>query len=350
MKFVVGTIRLIIALGTLVLSGVAVLALLGFAVPEFDLFNHFQFLIFMGAVIAVIVVLLSFGKSRWKGWMIGAAAVGLLASAITFVPEFAFGLMPRDPLPTDERPVLKLMQHNLFGLNYDMARVNAVIDAEDPDIITLQEYFGEQSGALDPLLKQKYPYSAQCRGGKRANIAIYSKLPFEEAEPDGACPNDAYGTQRTARILATFTQPDGTRFSVLTTHLDWPVPVSRQLAEFEELTEAVKAAKGPLIVVGDFNSTPWSYALRDFAMRTMLDRQTRNIVTFPLRFTVPRRLDADGLMDTLPVLPLDHVLTRGGIAVHELHAGAETGSDHIPVIFTFSVLPERLRPDCCKAE
>ena len=46
MTFVVGTIRFIIALGTLVLSGVAVLALLGFAVPEFDLFNHFQFLIF----------------------------------------------------------------------------------------------------------------------------------------------------------------------------------------------------------------------------------------------------------------------------------------------------------------
>src|SRR5690606_37006706 len=102
---------------------------------------------------------------------------------------------------------------------------------------------------------------------------------FEEAQGDGACPNDAYGKQRTARILATFAL-EGARFSVMTTHLDWPVPVARQLMEFEELTTAVNATKGPLLVVGDFNSTPWSYALRDFGMRAMLDRHTRNIVTF----------------------------------------------------------------------
>lgn len=345
MRFLVGTIRFFIALGTSLLAALAVVALLGFAVPEFDLFNHFQFLLFIGTLVALILALFAWGRSRWKGWMIGIATAGLLASAITFVPEFIYGLMPRDPLPTDERPVLKLMTHNLFGLNYDMARVNAVIEAEQPDIIALQEYFGEQSGELGPLLKGKYPYMAQCRGGKRANIALYSKIPFDEAEGDGACPDDAYGKQRTARILARFVQPDGTRFSVMTTHLDWPLPVSRQLMEFEELTAAVKAAKGPLIVVGDFNSTPWSYALRDFAMRTMLDRQTRNIVTFPLRFTVPERLAPSGLLDTIPVLPLDQVLTRGPVAVHELHAGAETGSDHLPIIFTFSVTPERLRAD-----
>jgi endonuclease/exonuclease/phosphatase (EEP) superfamily protein YafD len=350
MTFLAGTLRTIIAFCILVLAGVAVVALLGFAVPEFDLFNHLQLGLFLGGLVAVIVALLAFRRGRWRGWMIGVACVGLAASAITFVPELVSGLMPRDPLPADERPVLKLMTHNLFGLNYDMARVDAVIEAEKPDIIAFQEYFGEQSSELHPLIKDRYPYFAQCRGGKRANIAIYSKLPFDEAEEDGACPNDAYGAQRTARILARFTLPDGTHFSVMTTHLDWPVPVDRQLSEFEELTQAVNETKGPLIVVGDFNSTPWSYALRDFAMRTMLDRQTRNIVTFPLRFTGPRRFFANGLMDTIPVLPLDHVLTRRGVAVHELHAGAETGSDHLPIIFTFSVLPERLRPDCCKAE
>src|SRR5690606_29330928 len=109
----------------------------------------------------------------------------------------------------------------------------AVVETEKPDIIALQEYFGEQSSELHPLLHEQYPYFAQCRGGKRANIAIYSKLPFQEAEEDGACPNDAYGKQRTARILATFTQADGSKFSVLTTHLDWPLPVMRQAKQFE---------------------------------------------------------------------------------------------------------------------
>lgn len=348
MKLILGGVRLLIALGTFVLAGLAVMALLGFAVPQFDLLNHFQVLLFLGAVFALILSLLVFGRGRWKRWVVGAASVGFLASGVIFVPEVVGGFMPRDPLPTDSRPVLKLMTHNVFGLNFDMARVRAVIDAEQPDIIALQEYFGEQSSELHPLLKSKYPYFAQCRGGKRANIAIYSKLPFEEAEEDGACPNDAYGKQRTARIVATFKLSDGTTFSVLTTHLDWPLPVARQTMQFEALSEAVKAAKGPLLVVGDFNSTPWSYALRDFAMRSMLDRQTRNLVTFPLRFTAPHRFFPDGLMDTFPLLPLDHVLTRGPIAVHALHAAADTGSDHLPIVVTFSVTPANLQPDCCK--
>jgi endonuclease/exonuclease/phosphatase (EEP) superfamily protein YafD len=340
MKLVLGIVRFLLALGTLIVAGLAIVALLGFAVPEFDLLNHFQVFLFFGTLIALAVTLFSFRGSRMKAWIVGAASVGLLASSITFLPELVTGFMPRDATPTDGRPVLKLMTHNIFGLNYDMERVKAVIEAEKPDIIAFQEYFGEQSSELHPLLAAEYPYFAQCRGGKRANIAIYSKLAFEEAEGDGACPNDAYGKQRTARILATFTQPDGTRFSIMTTHLDWPVPVARQSMEFEELTAAVNATRGPLMVVGDFNSTPWSYALRDFAMRTMLDRQTRNIVTFPLRFTAPHRFFPDGLMETMPVLPLDHVLTRGGVAVHDVHVAADTGSDHLPIVVTFSVAPE----------
>lgn len=343
MKFVLGIVRFFVALVILILAGLSVLALLGFAVPEFDLLNHFQLFLFFGTLLAVVVAIVAFRRSGLRAWVVGAAAAGLLASAITFLPEWVVGFMPRDPMPGDGRPVVTLMTHNIFGLNDDMDRVRAVIEAERPDIIALQEYFEEQSSTLHPLLETTYPYFARCRGGKRANIALYSKFPFEEAEDEAACPNDdddGWSKQRTARVLATFTRPDGTHFSIMTTHLDWPVPVARQVMEFEDLTAAVNATKGPLMVVGDFNSTPWSYALRDFAMRTMLDRQTRNVVTFPMRFTAPHRFFPDGLMETMPVLPLDHVLTRGGILVHDVHTGADTGSDHLPVVVTFSVAPE----------
>jgi endonuclease/exonuclease/phosphatase (EEP) superfamily protein YafD len=329
MRLLIGLIRLGVSLGTLVVAGLAVLALLGFAVPELDLLNHAQVLLFGGALAALVLALLLFGGSRWRRWIIGIAAAGLLASAITFVPEVISGFQPRAPLPADGTPVLKLMTHNLFGLNYEMDRVAAIVADEDPDIIALQEYFSEQSSELHPVLRERYPYFAQCRGGKRANIGLYSKLPFTVAEGAGACPDD--GKQRTARILATFHLADGSSFSVITTHLDWPVPVQRQVTQFAELREAVDAVGGPLLVAGDFNSTPWSYALRRFGEQAGLERQTRNLVTYPLRFTLRR------LIDTTPFLPLDHVMTRGGIAVHELHAGPYSGSDHLPVIASFSV-------------
>lgn len=336
MTLLVGLVRFTIALASFALAGLAVLALLGFAVAEFDLINHFQFILFGLTVITAILALAVLGRSSWKGPVIVAAFVGLFASGVTFVPELIAGLMPNRPQPTDGRPVIRLMTHNLFGLNYDMDRVRAVIAEEQPDIIALQEYFPEQSSELGPLLRLDYPHFVQCRGGKRANIAIYSKLAFDEAEDAGECPPDAYGSQRTARILANF-EVEGSRFAVMTTHLDWPVPVGRQTRQFAELSAATKAVRGPLLVVGDFNSTPWSYALRDFAMRSMLERHTRNVVTYPLRFWAPHRFFPDGLIRTLPVLPLDHVMSRGSIAVHAVHAGADTGSDHLPVIVSFSV-------------
>ena len=55
-----------------------------------------------------------------------------------------------------------------------------------------------------------------------------------------------------------------------------------QLAELAEA--AIDAVEGPLIVVGDLNSTPWSYALRGFdGGAPGSSGRRRNLVTYPLR-------------------------------------------------------------------
>lgn len=339
MRVVLFVLRLCAGLAAVGAATIAILAFLGFASPNLDLLNHLQLLVFITTIVGLVATAL-LRPGVLRAFIVAYAATGFAASAVTFVPEFTWSLMPRAPLPTDGRPILKLMTHNVFGLNYEMPRTAAVIAAENPDIIALQEYFPEQREALDPLLRPKYPYSAHCVGGKRANIALYSKLPFDLRE-DGACHTAANATQRTSRILATFTLSDGTTFSVMTTHLDWPFPAARQEGQMAELEAAINATNGPLIVVGDMNSTPWSYALRRLTAATRLTRHTLNLVTYPLSFTLPFLSDEDrGLVPLIPFLPLDHVMTRG-IAVHELHRATATGSDHLPVVFTFSIDPAR---------
>jgi endonuclease/exonuclease/phosphatase (EEP) superfamily protein YafD len=107
---------------------------------------------------------------------------------------------------------VKVMTHNIFGLNYDMRRVAAAIRAEDPDIVALQEFFPEQAGLAD-LLRERYPYGVRCQGGKRANLGLYSKIPFTSQMAEGECPDNAQGTQRTAHIIVRFTQSTGASFS-----------------------------------------------------------------------------------------------------------------------------------------
>lgn len=325
MRFILGLLRLLAGLLIIVTAVPAILAIFGSVVPALDLLNHLQLLLFFGTLLGLILGL----ALEMPRWTIVVAILGFGASAWTFGPEWVSSLMPR-PAATADALTVKLMTHNVFGLNDDMARVAAVIHAEDPDIVALQEYFPEQQ-ALDALLKPTYPYSVRCQGGKRANLGLYSKIPFDKEMSAADCPADASTKQRTAHIIAGFTLRDGTRFSVMTTHMDWPLPIERQQQELAVAAEAAKQVSGPLVVVGDFNSTPWSYAMKGFEAASGLTRETRNLITFPELFTLPR-----GLIHTVPILPLDQVFERG-VTVTELHRGPTTGSDHLPVVFTFTV-------------
>ncbi len=338
MRLIRALLRLVLAAFAIGAAALAILAFLGFASPELDVLNHLQPFIFTLAVLGLAITLAAFHGRRWRPAIIAFSATGFILSASVVVPETVSAFLPRDPLPADDRPVLKAMTLNLFGLNYQMERVRDFIAEEQPDIIAFQEYFPEQRGPLHPMIVGDYPYYAHCVGGKRANIALYARIPFTFTD-SGACSEAASGV-RTARIVASFSRDDGTRFSVVTTHLDWPLPAARQREQMHELAEAVENLPGPLIVMADFNSTPWSYGLRGLVAETGTVRHTRNLVTYPLTFTLPmftRR--RDGLVPLLPFLPLDHVLTRNGVAVHALWPGSDVNSDHLPVLFTFSVAP-----------
>src|SRR5690606_20946422 len=98
------------------------------------------------------------------------------------------------------------------------------------------------------------------------------------------------------------------------------------------LRDALATVEPPLILAGDFNSTPWSYALRSFVAESGLIRHTYNRPTFPKLWHY--------LGDWRPTpsfLPIDHVMTRGGIAIHHMTTGQPSGSDHLPIIVRFSV-------------
>lgn len=321
-------IRLALVSGALGVAGLAIMALFGFAVPELDLLNHAQIFLLPGTLIGLVIVTVLL-RGTLRSLALIMVLVGAAASANVMVPEFIGSLRTRPAPPVSG--TITMMTHNLFGMNYEMDKVIAAIRAEDPDIIVLQEYFGEQATDLHPLLLDDYPFFVRCRGGKRANLGLYSRLPFEQTE-DGACPGDAYGTTRTAHILARFQSSAGKSFSVITTHMDWPIPVTRQHEQLSALSDVVEKIEGPMILAGDFNSTPWSYSLRDFVARNGFTRETMSLATYPLSWFY-----FGAWRDTIPFLPLDYVMVRGGIRVHDLHAGRKTASDHLPVVFSFSV-------------
>lgn len=343
--FLIRAIGLAYFLAVFGLMLMAVAAAFGFAHASLDSFNHLQPFIFSGTLLGLILTPFFLRNTRWRTFVVCVSATGFIASAAIVVPEVVATWHPKAALPSDNRPVYKLMTHNVFAQNWDMNLVLDAIEAEDPDILTFQEYFRFQRTGLHKNLLDKYPHFSVCIGGKRENIAIYAKLPFR-AEKSGACAPGA--GKRVSRVFAQFSGADGVGFTIATTHLDWPAQVSqlrkgvdfwdgldrsvaRQRGQFEQLAAALNSKSGPLIVTADFNSTSWSYALRNFEHAAGLKRQDRMILSYPTRYYI------GGWRRTLPFLPLDHVMSRDGIDVHTVRASDPAGSDHRPIVVTFSV-------------
>jgi endonuclease/exonuclease/phosphatase (EEP) superfamily protein YafD len=347
-RFFLTVIALLFGFSTLGVSIAAIGAVLGFTYPILDLLNHLQPFLFAGTLFCLLTTAIFVQHRIWRGLITSVAATGFFSSALIVVPEAVPALTKSFEAEPLDRPVYKLLTHNLFGLNYNADRVAAAIEAENPDILALQEMFPFQRNALHGLIAKAYPHFTICKGGKRANVAVYAKLPFV-ARRDGACTPGDDG--RIARIFAKFEPLDQQSFTIVTTHLDWPVQISkfddgidlaegfnlafaRQRGQFSDLGEALTKMPGPLLLAADLNSTAWSYALRDFADYTGLERHTRSLFTFPARFYI------FGGRDTIPFIPLDHVMTRHGINVHEVRSADAAGSDHRSVVTLFSVAAE----------
>lgn len=312
-----------------ILAGMAIVAVLGFAHPAMDLFNHVQPVLFFGLVALLLAAPIFVRPRVLRALSLSIAATGLTASSIVYVPEFVAGLLPR-PAASDAA-TYRLMTFNVFGRNEEPESIVANVESIDPDFVALQEYSPGVRSVVHPLLTELYPHFQYCAGGQRAFVGLYSKLPFQPLDAD-TCSSSIMSTDRTARIMVRFETEAGPSFALATTHNDWPAPITRQVEQFNRLRDALSTVEPPLILVGDFNSTPWSYTLRNFVSSAGLVRHTFNLPTFPTLWYY-----LGDWRPTFPILPIDHVMTRGAITIHDLHTGDSSGSDHLPIIVEFSV-------------
>ena len=96
---------------------------------------------------------------------------------------------------------------------------------------------------------------------------------------------------------------------------------------FAELATLVAAETTPVIVIGDFNATPWSSAFRTFEGDTGLVNSQRG---YGLSATWPTSLP-------ITLVPLDHMMHSDSLTTITRVVGPDLGSDHMPLTVEVSL-------------
>lgn len=279
--------------------------------PAFDVFAQFtaQFFFMTGAFAVatflprrkafaglVMTVLLCLGYGLWSQTTVGAVASG------------PWTLNP------GERAI-RVAHFNLFVHNRDFDAVEAEIRRLDADVISLIEFTDDKQELL-PRLRGLYPYQADCATEPACHLAILSKLPMNRLESKGLWPGPPFISVTMQDALQGLTI-----YGVHTTRF----PHSRaQLRQVDALVKHLESASGKMIMMGDFNATPFSRVTSTLSQGLGINRLTR-LPTWPSAVEVPQ-------------LAIDHIFASQGIRVLAAQQiGKSAGSDHYPIVMTLGV-------------
>ncbi len=244
-----------------------------------------------------------------------------LSYAPLFMPSVSPALAATDPI--------KVMSYNVWRRNNDVDSMAAVIQAEQPDILLLQELRPQRVDPLLTALKSLYGgdewYFTYEPAIDQGIISRYPITPVEVALAKG----------RLQKVLVE--TPAGT-LNVWNAH-PHAFPWRKHYPEIKKLVKDIAAVDGPLIVGGDFNTN------EQLETYQLINEHLYNAhwqAGWGFGFTFPNELNArglrkrtKGLIGDTPVMRIDHIFYNDHFFARAAATLPDSGnSDHSPVTAT----------------
>jgi endonuclease/exonuclease/phosphatase (EEP) superfamily protein YafD len=295
-------------LGLLVGLGGLVTGRMGLLWIGFDVFAQFtlQFAFLVAAMSFALVA------PRFKS-LIGIVLFATMISAYALWPQLR-SHSAETVLPNGSQR-LRVASFNTYINNLDFKAMNESILGLNADIVTLVEFTENKQPLLDSL-RSAYPFQENCFALYNCDAAIISKYPLFNARGKG-------NWKGAPLIQASLGAQFGglTVFGIHTTRF----PHSRsQFKQVKEVAKLIETVPGRVIVMGDFNATPFSRVTQTVVESLGLNRLT-NLPTFPADIAFPQ-------------LAIDHIFVSPDIVPLSSEViGNSGGSDHFPVAMTVAV-------------
>jgi endonuclease/exonuclease/phosphatase (EEP) superfamily protein YafD len=312
---------------------VAGLAFAGRFLVEVELYSHFQPPVMVVCAAAAIVGLVL------RRWGVGFGSL-LLTAALGW--STAPYLLPPPSVAADSGPrPIRILWSNLQNWSTSGEALDAVLHDAQADIVVLTELSARHVRAVERA-RARWPYQTRFPQGSAFDLLMLSRWqprdlrihqPFGDQFPifDALiCPGadlDGWAEACVAVVALHAVRPalPGGFVGVLPTRRD------TMLAGATAAVRQRIAENHRVVLMGDFNTTPWSASFR----RVLGDSGLLDSATEPAarpRWTRPTWFSRwPGLG-----LPIDHMLLSPTWRIHERRLGPFFGSDHRPVVIELS--------------
>jgi endonuclease/exonuclease/phosphatase (EEP) superfamily protein YafD len=209
---------------------------------------------------------------------------------------------------------------NVHTESSSFAAARRLIEDTRPDVIGLVEVDRRWLEALAPSLTG-YAGRLEATRSDNFGVALYTRWPLS-----GAIQHFASELPAAVAHLAF----NGAELDVVLIHPPPPVSgraLAAQIAQLDAVAERVHQIPGPVVVMGDYNATPWSQPFLRLVTRSGLcDSRAGNglAASYPAASAALR-------------IPIDHALITCSIGVADRRVERDVGSDHLPVIIDLVV-------------
>jgi endonuclease/exonuclease/phosphatase (EEP) superfamily protein YafD len=284
---------------------------LGQLYPDFDVFSQLG-IQFCAMALGFSVAMLF---SRFKA-LFGIAFTIMLLVAYGAWPHLVSSKLQTGPYPVSpDEKLLKIAHFNTYKNNADYTAISNEILRLDADVVIMLEMSIPKMQGVLPALKARYPHIADCDAGRQCDIAVLSKFPIlsSAGDYDWAGPHYARASLGGAMQGVTIYGVHTARF-----------PVTRlQFRQITEMTRLMEQTAGDIVMMGDFNATPFSQIHTKITQGSGLMRLTE-LPTWPAQLHLPQ-------------LAIDHVFASPAFrVVGNQQIGEAAGSDHYPIVLTLA--------------
>lgn len=307
-------------------------------------------------VVAMVALILLALLAVFRQWRSAAILVGALLLSWPVLRQISpFNLS--NPKPAPEATTLKVLTMNVKEFNWEKGNKRAnksmryILD-QDADIVTIQEgtvYFTyEQLATVKPMLKElykKYPY----RKKGHFDVGILSKYPFTEIKSSALSDSLGYFikawnveapggditvvsmhlsslrfTGNDTRILDSMNKPSGRKKRAKSVMHKLTGGFRSHARQATALRKLLDETTGDVLVMGDMNDTPGSFAYRTVCGDDLRDAWA-GAGFGPLYTFHTNHL----------YVKIDHILYRGDLKLLSCYRDKAGESDHYPLVAVF---------------